>query len=687
MAPLILFFPLYFQGQFFSEVSPFHVLARIWHFFMQALVSGDPKWIYPGNSLGEPLFANTAFNLFTPQAGIALFLYLIKGPSAGIETAILALKISFFLGFALLYAGGLLCLEHFKLEFKSKIIVLLAFVSGGLFWSAPLHNSFFFMAWGVFSLGTFLKAMSHESKKILNPWGLLCIFSLAFTFLSGDPLMPCYVLILGLFFHGHYQKEVMAKSLFILLSFLLLVSPFIYAMLELGPFIARGQGLSTRELLSYSLHPLRFIEFFVPYFSTLTQSQIDLTSGEFKAFRYPSLFLNWPLAWAMLGGILSFIKDKKWPLLIVILAPLILSMGEFIWPLKWLWPRLLIFKSLRFPERFLLYFPLALLLLSGQGLKRKHYQTSTLGLMLIISWALFFALQPLASKHKLFSFSFMPYAKVSELTKALPSDFLLHKRGPFLTLARYKGCFKGPKQQSDYLHLDLRGPGAMMTNNLSNSQGVFLQSLDCALLADSFWPKVLGISALIWRDPSGEISTQETEGSPQLAWAFNTFLIAPFLNQHWANHERFLEHPHFNPSAILTIDPTREVFEGKRIEHPQGIKALESFKQQDLNTLEGPFFIHQEQAFSTMEISGSLKHDGLLVIPWRLLPGVRASLEGKPVGLLWAFETTMAVPIKAGNFRLQLFFEGQNYSFAFSSIFLIFLIISIGYLVKRPPLS
>ncbi len=344
---VLFFYQLALTDHILGRGDPFTYFMPLWHARDEAFRAGSlPLWM-PDLFMGTPLLANSQIGAFYPPNWLS-----------PLADAAVSIKYSL-VAHAIFAACGAYLLARRTLN-TSRIASLAAaacFTFGGIMGAQSEHiNQFQGLAW--------------------LPWLFLLLHSGAMT--ASRPRLLLIALLLGgalalQFFTGHTQTVWISAagltlyalclrrwSAIIVLAvagmvMLLLVMPQLVPTLELSRLSLRSQGLSTNEVLSFSLSPFAFGRGLLPNY--------QVNAPVFP--EYVAYIGVIGMCLAIIGALTRM--PGRWRWLIIAAFGLLLAFGAFN-PLYWLLANIPPFNLFRVPARWLALFVLGASMLAALGL-------------------------------------------------------------------------------------------------------------------------------------------------------------------------------------------------------------------------------------------------------------------------------------------------------------------------------
>lgn len=366
LAGPVLFFIFYFaQNQFFSsfDTMDFYYVVKRWYW--DKIWSGEfPYWndgIYGGiYQLASPpigifspftaLFFSLFPNILAEQLQLPLF-----GALGGLGFFLLARRLSgladvgLILGVAYGLSGPMLSLVD-----RSHI-----------FYAAALYP------WAMWSfLRLEISAAKRDALALSTSLALILIYS------DWTAAMGLVALFSGWTLFAKASRRARAYlGLSILLTFGLAAAAILPTFENLSETV-RASGLPFELASVFSLHPWRALNLVLPEmwgqpYSQTFWGQHLTTAATTKRFWFHSLFLGLPVLLSGAVGLLALRESKRWLFLaLVAVACLLISLGSHFELHGFLFENIGLYRSLRYPEKFIFYFLFAWMVFSALGFKK-----------------------------------------------------------------------------------------------------------------------------------------------------------------------------------------------------------------------------------------------------------------------------------------------------------------------------
>ncbi|CBW26638.1 putative membrane protein [Halobacteriovorax marinus SJ] len=631
---LIFFFPLYFQGKLFQEITPLQIDYSQKDYFFNSF-----SWIYSLNLLGEPLLANPNNGIVSLQS----LSYLFLSPH-------LAYKINFLIGLIIFYYFSLKTIrEDSEKSHYIDYFLALLFLSAPLFLSTTQRMSFWPLVWSAPYFFTIKRAIKRDSTIYYILSGLI----LSRTFSLGEPFLFLFLFLLP---YLYLWKIPQRKAFYTVGVFIVGILPFLIYYQELLPLTARYYSQPESIALKYSLQ-MRDI------FSILTNKLLSFERAD-RWFEEISLGLFSSISFFYL--LTKHKKKVSISLICLIIIVFIMSMGANSSISKFILLEFPVFSQLRYPEKFTIYI---FLILSS-----------------LILWT------PLKGVHLKFLKTIIAIAIVENLVlspnfKYIDQDLIIKKTylGQFQNIhTRFKIC-NGPTRASGSREsINLRAFGIATLNTTSNISSTALKMVDCNAIVDTKNARRLGVSHILYRNITeveernlikngwelvqreGELSIFKLfNSSPSISYFTSEFTDTPLIQHRGREYKK-------NESLNWSIPHISNQF-----------SLLNTRLKLHRNNIEKPS-CREEQSSQLLISYGAQKIEtrisslcgGLLQIPWYFTTGWRAYVNNEEVPILRINDITMGLMLPRGDHRIEMLYTPRKWPFLFSYFLIGLLILS-----------
>lgn len=365
LVPVVLFADVIFLGAGFydRDLSTYHWPMRT--LVRNAFLSGEfPQW-NPFHLNGQPLAANPAYEMFYPPQ----LLILLPDYLFGFQ-ALLLFHLFLSIG------GMFLFLRSMSTGRAAAAFGAISFgLSGPLLSTVNLNPTFFSVAWFPLVLLNFRQFVLH--RRFAN--GALTILFLVLILLICEPVSVLEVgfLMLGYLLHRSISDRRLAPLTrgSIVLAAICVLSASIAAMqlipaIDLGSDSVRARGLVREEALAWSTPPLRLLEiFYANVFGPLVENGgfywgadwYGVAQGAFIRCIYPGALV----ALLAVAALWYRVRGAK-TYLIAMPIVFLVSFGEHT-PLGGVLYQIGIFRSIRYPEKWLLLAIIPLFVFASRG--------------------------------------------------------------------------------------------------------------------------------------------------------------------------------------------------------------------------------------------------------------------------------------------------------------------------------
>jgi len=383
---LVIFAPLLYWGLFIirdrwiesrDTMHLFYVTKRwVWSRFMQGEL---PLW-NDGLYGGFYQLASPAIAVFSPVTAVFYTLF----------DSFLAEQLQFAF-FAVVASWGAFRFARFlKLPQAHSLLLALSFAFGGVLLSLPDRSPFYF-AFCLYPLclDLLLRFTQNPSRRVLHGLGVAAVLSLIV--MNGDwagALVLSAILPVALFFNkAHWRSLVFAWPLLLCVG---LTAVAVWPVFENLQEATRAQGLSAAEAGAFSFHPLRLLSFFLPEVWGYPFDQSfwgqKVSNGPFAPrFWYHSIYMGSLLTVLAFFGLRYASLRSKIVLSSAVVFFLLLGFGIHGFLHEIVFQILPPYRSLRYPEKFILFVVLGFFVLATIGLRevqaRKLWPTLVVALV------------------------------------------------------------------------------------------------------------------------------------------------------------------------------------------------------------------------------------------------------------------------------------------------------------------
>jgi hypothetical protein len=623
----------------FSKMPLWHTALHV-EFAEKSLFFKNLNSLSPLNLLGQSIFENPTIGLFSP---FNIFYLLLD--------SVLSFKLSLVCQYVFLFFG-------LYYLFSKNILWATCLSLSPLLYALPERSALGFIIW----IPWFFYFFSKKGN-----WSFVGSFiTLGFMAALGDIFITSLSLFLAIFIGNRPRKENMKKGILILAFLIAMIFPIYHQFFLQFPLSSRSHGIPLESAMAFSLHLYNLIEYFIIPISKHTGWFSTVNIG-------PHLFIL-----IMIGYYRN--PSKKVTLsLVSICFILLLTLGEIIPIVPWAFSSLFPFSSMRYPVKFLTYTYPFLFFIFAHIRNDKIFRNKYL-----ITLCFFFAG---------FSIFLFPKSNLFEQKVLLNNSYLSYLNR---TNTRLKVCDTGLFNKIKSRNFNTRGFLIANINSANNTGPDLAKILPCQALLIPQVRKWLGVTHLVTpfdnredqllreqgfiRVQSGKIALyQSTDSKLDEALIGQNFVYGSPLKfrgkQISKNHFRddFRSINALSEKRLL-VSSEYELFGGSLRKGKKRNPVLNC--PEDL--LKYKFFDNQ------ISIHLKNKCDGILSIPWRLIPGWRAYVDGKELPILWVNGWTMGAMIKKDDQVIKFIYENSTIKRDFLISFLIlFLLISGLFVINR----
>lgn len=691
------FFPVYFSDHFFShqDIWNFEFVPKA--YFFDFLRRDELTFLYPNTGMGLSLAANPHNIIFYP-----LNIFYLWMP------AISAFKLIYFLAYPMTGAGWCLALRMLGFRIWTAGATSTLFLASGLMWSSHFRVEIYSTLWTGWALAAFLFAVEKRHALLALGSGIIA----GFVFLGGSVPVACFT-VAQLYWAGSVYPRALGlrapplkwvHRLFVwaLFGFFLCCLPMIYQAAMIFPLSSRVLGFDANVALSYSSHPIRILDAWLPWLLP-TPSAPD----------YPILSihenqdLNWwytSVAIGITGGILWILgwsQVKRGPWSLVLLAPLCayfyLACTLYLPGGFDVWSHIPLLKYWRYPEKFLREIFLYQLPIFALGLRWIQERGDAYARndrapnpWRHIAYQTILALIPLGIVGEISSYLPAPETQSLSVFQKPPlalRPLLEGERGPSQSI-RVLGCEYPPDM--------LRGWGLASFGGSDPTLPVVQKTITCG------WPLAgaplawLGISHVLGpkhtpKDSHGEMSTHlsnlglkvisppedqslqlwESESSgPDKGVAASSGVTDPFIHDLLVGSKvkiaRFDQSLERLKSGLIFIDPEHSLdsggFDQKNTDFVgQALKELSSERAECRGRSWEHVPLHLNGTADVIKFERDGKCPAVVSLPWAYIPGWRAQVNNRPAVILRVNATTLGVVVPAGKSFATFRFEPPGF--------------------------
>ncbi len=656
-------------------------------YFLRLLRSGNFTALYPLSSLGLSLFANPHYKIFYPTN---LFVMLFSDIRLG-------LHYDHLLHYLILASGWSMAILAAGLKRPAAFFIPIAMCSSGIIWSGHYRVELASMAWTGW-LAWSLLGMARPPSTLR--WARLRAGSLAglfagWIFLGGNPelLLPALIAasVLILF---QEQNEVPPKistpskksqtglktrlnPMYLramkalpasLLVFALVIAPIVWTAIDVVPFTVRAYGFNLRSIFQMPQSTASLLEFLTSIPRVIFESpDLYLTAKhDIDRIWYIDSRIGWIPLISACWGIYLQRHRFSWIHAIVIIAFLVLALGPNIPQTEGLWVHVPAMRRFRFTGKFFRFAYLIMIPFMAIGFSSLIKRTSTrphmiksvaaATLITIMQLHIMRPMDDLASTKTVFSPG--TFTDLVDSAKNNPTN-------PPRVLVCPVDENTAPGVATPWF--DLKHRGVPMAKAMDAAEMPMIRALNCSWVKHDSILAAFGISHLIVPTAEGGRTLVALNGSnPATGHLIAKALIepappirevGPFENYHlsWSKGIEAIQ------SGTVLVDSGHVLGANGRpivtnLDHVKNLVGSAQCQPPDCRATFQPIPLTLNLTNDRIQKEVNTTQDSILIVPWSVLAGWHAMVDGHPSEILRLNAAVMGIPLPPGLHHIELHF-------------------------------